>query len=619
MFKNLADWLEVRTGYKALVREALDEPIPGGARWRYVFGSALTSTFLIQVVTGLLLMTSYSPSATTAWGSVYYISYSMNFGWFLRGVHHFGSQAMVMLLALHLIQVLWAGAYRAPREVNWWFGMSLLFLTLGFSLTGYLLPWDQKGFWATTVATTIAGNTPVLGPTIQKVIVGGPEYGNQTLTRFYGLHVGVLPTLLVLCLAAHVALFRKHGITPPKHADRRSPGRFWPQQVFYDTVANVAVMGIIILLVVAEHGANLDAPADPSSKYPARPEWYFLSLFQLLKKFPGELEVVGTILVPGGLMTVLLALPLLDKVLPRRFAHFLACSFVFALVGGAGYLTYEAIREDANNAAFQRAREDADVARDRALSLAETQGIPPEGASYLLMRDPLTHGAATLGAKCLGCHYYGGKGMPTVVDGKPAMTPQVAPELKGFGSYPWVRGLLENPQAAAYFGKVPECDGMADWKKSSSLTPAQLDDVARYVALFSAVEEDTTPEEWAARPTVQQHPGRKAFLKECAQCHSVDGTGSLAADGSGPKKGKMQPAPDLYGWGSPRWIARMLRRPGSPLTYGYLGEDQKMPAFAEQLTPNDLDTIVRFLKDDYPPVGKTGASSRSAPGTLAKE
>ena len=598
MFKNLANWFDSRTGYKALVHEALEEPIPGGAKWRYVFGSALSATFMIQLVTGLLLMTSYSPSSSTAWGSVWYIQNRMGLGWYLRGIHHFGSQGMVVLLVMHLVQVLWAGAYRAPREVNWWFGMALLFLTLGFSLTGYLLPWDQKGFWATTVATTIAGNTPVFGPAIQKVIVGGPDYGNQTLTRFYGLHVGVLPTLLVLCLAAHIALFRKHGVTPPRNP--KGVGKFWPQQVFYDTVASVAVLGVLSYLVLANHGANLDAPADPASEYPARPEWYFLSLFQLLKKFPGELEVVGTIIVPGAIMTTLLALPLLDRIFPRKFAHFLACVSVFALIGGAGYLTYESMAEDARNATFQDARKVADATRDRALQLADTSGITPEGAGYLLMRDPWTRGQALAREKCLSCHYYDGKGQSTVVDGKPATSPQAASELKGFGSYEWVRGLLENPQSDRYFGKVPQCDGMATWKASSKLTPAQLDDVARFVATFAEVDDDTSPEEWAASKDVKDHPGRAAFARECAQCHALDGKGSWSGEAEGARKGFMQPAPDLYAYASTRWTSRMIKRPGSPHLYGYLAEDQAMPAFdAEQLPPNDLDMVVRFLKRQY--------------------
>ena len=205
-------------------------------------------------------MTSYSPSSSMAWASVFYISHEMWWGWFIRGVHHFAAQAMVVLLVLHLLQVLWAGAYRRPREFNWWFGMALLFLTLGFSLTGYLLPWDQKGYWATKVATNIMGAAPVAGPYLQKIVVGGPDYGNQTVTRFYGLHVGVLPTLLVLCLAAHIALFRRHGITPPRGAERRPTAMFWPEQLFMDTVFSAAVVGVVIFLVVRRRGSQPRRP-----------------------------------------------------------------------------------------------------------------------------------------------------------------------------------------------------------------------------------------------------------------------------------------------------------------------------------------------------------------------
>ena len=194
-----------------------------------------------------------------------------------------------------------------------------LFLTLGFSLTGYLLPWDQKGYWATKVATNIMGGAPGIGPYIQKIVVGGPDYGNQTVTRFYGLHVGFLPVLLVLCLVAHVALFRKHGITAPAGSEKRPVATFWPEQLFMDTVACAAGPGRVIVLVLAEGGANLDAPADPaSSDYPARPEWYFLSLFQMLKLFPGSREIIGTFVIPTALVVVMLLLPLFDRLLPRK-------------------------------------------------------------------------------------------------------------------------------------------------------------------------------------------------------------------------------------------------------------------------------------------------------------
>ena len=582
MRNPLADWLDSRTGYRALVHEALEEPIPGGARWRYVFGSALSTVFIIQVATGILLMLSYSPSSSTAWGSVYYISYQMDYGWFVRGVHHFGSQGMIVLLALHLLQVLWAGAYRAPREVNWWFGMALMFVTLGFSLTGYLLPWDQKGYWATKVATNIMGGAPVLGPYAQKIVVGGPDYGNQTLTRFYGLHVGVLPALMVMSLAAHVALFRKHGLTPPKRHEARPTGKFWPEQLFLDSVFSAAVFGVIALLVVSEHGANLDAPADPSSSdYPARPEWYFLSLFQMLKLFPGDREVLGTIVIPTAIVVLLFLVPLLDKVLPRGFAHFLSCMFVFGLVGGAGYLTYEAMTADANDRAFVSSRDKADKARERALQLAGSPaaGIPPDGAAYVLARDPLYHGSIVFGEKCNGCHAYEGR----------SVGPQSASDLKGFGTRAWVRGLLADPKSKTYFGHVPQCDGMAEWKKTSKLNDKDLDAVADFVASFAVIAPETSAEEWLNAPGVSDHPGLKPFQKECGTCHVVEGL----------SEGGTRDAPRLFAYGSPRWTARMVHKPGAPDLYGYLEKKDQMPGFAGQTTENDVTTVVRYLRGDY--------------------
>jgi ubiquinol-cytochrome c reductase cytochrome b subunit len=585
LLKQLADWLDDRTGIRHLMKEALEEPIPGGARWRYVFGSALAVVFLVQVFTGLLLMTSYSPSSATAWASVFYISYEMWLGWFIRGVHHFAAQAMVVLLVLHLVQVVWAGAFRRPREFNWWFGMALLFLTLGFSLSGYLLPWDQKGYWATKVATNIMGGAPLIGPTLQKVVVGGIDYGNQTVTRFYGLHVGVFPVLLVLCLVAHIALFRRQGVTPPRDNPDRPTALFWPEQLFLDTVFSTAVLGVVIVLVLAEGGANLDAPADPASAdYPARPEWYFLSLFQMLKLFPGSREVIGTIVIPTALLVVMLLTPFLDRVLPGKVAHFLACGFVFAVLGAAGFLTIQAMVDDGRDSTFQQGRQQADAARRRAIFLAGSPeaGIPPDGSAYILRRDPLTQGRNILERRCLGCHVFEGKGSGT----------QAASDLSGFGSRSWIRGLLTDPRSSPYFGKVAKFDGMAEWKKSSKLTAKQLDDVADFVATFAVISDDLTADDWLNSPGVADHPGREPFGKECGQCHVIEGF----------TEGGTRDAPRLFAWGSPHWIARMIRRPRSSDKYGYLDGDQpnQMPAFgADQLTASDLDVVVRFLKNDY--------------------
>jgi ubiquinol-cytochrome c reductase cytochrome b subunit len=144
MIKPLLDWLDQRTGIRKLTHEALYENVPGGARWRYVWGSTLTFALAIQFITGVVLWTAYSASSQTSWESVYYIQDHMFLGWFVRGLHHYTAQAMIVLLVLHLMQVLIDGAYKAPREVNLWTGLALLLLVLGLSLTGYLLPWDQR-------------------------------------------------------------------------------------------------------------------------------------------------------------------------------------------------------------------------------------------------------------------------------------------------------------------------------------------------------------------------------------------------------------------------------------------------------------------------------------------
>jgi ubiquinol-cytochrome c reductase cytochrome b subunit len=595
--------LEDRTGYRRLDRKHSGEVLEGGSRWRYVLGSTLFSVFLIQALSGVLMMTAYSASSSTAWGSVYYIENVMWMGWFIRGLHHFGAQTVMVLLLFHLVQTLLAGAYRMPRELNWWFGLILLVITVGLSHTGYQLPWDQKGYWATKVMTSIMGGAPVVGPYVKTLVVGGTEYGNPTITRLYGLHVGILPALMFVCLAVHVSLARRHGLTTPKSAAGKGGEPYWPEQTFKNRVAVFLVVGVMIALVLFEHGAPLDAPADPSSSdYPARPEWFFLFLFQMLKHFPGKYEWVGSIVIPSTILLILALLPLLDRIFPSRLVHFLACALVFILVGGAGYLTAEALYADATDKQFIEARRKADEARERALFLAGSPraGIPPEGSGFLMRRDPLTHGLAVLDKKCLGCHVFGGKGTGEK---------QTASDMKDFGSRAWVRGLLENPKAPAYSAAtVPGLDGMVEWKKSSKLKAKELDDVADFVASFAAIPADMTPDEWLNSEGVAKHPGSEPFQKECGQCHKIEGY----------TEGGTRDAPGLFAWGSPRWTSRMIRKPNAPDLYGFFEGKEQMPPFGpEQLTENDVDMVIRFLRNEYPMPGRATALAAPAGGRRA--
>src|SRR5579871_2227658 len=380
---RIGEWLDERVGWRALVRAALDEPVPGGARWAYVFGSVLTFLLLVQAATGIVMASCYSPSVTTAWASVAYLQDQVSGGWFVRGLHSAGASTMVIVLIAHMLQVTIWGAYKKPREVNWLLGVVLSSLVLAFALTGYLLPWDQKGYWATQVATSLLGAVPLVGRPLVELAQGGPNYGNLTLTRFYALHVFVLPAATALLVVAHIKLFRRHGVTPSwrlsdeELAKRSAP--FWPDQLLRDVVACAIALGAMAWWTWRHHGAELSAPADPTAPFDARPEWYFLPLYQLLKYFPGRLEVAAALGAPLIAGVVLVGIAFRDRSPsrdPARRKRFIAP--VLAIVAGAAWLGIAATRQDARSEAFQAQREKASREAERARALAKA-GVPVGG------------------------------------------------------------------------------------------------------------------------------------------------------------------------------------------------------------------------------------------------
>ncbi len=578
--KPLLDWLDHRTGCRDLVHEALYERIPGGARWRYVWGSTLVFTFTVQVITGVFLWMSYSPSAQSAWESVYYIQYEMTGGWLLRGIHHYTAQAMVVLLGLHLMQVVIDGAYKAPREINFWLGLVLMKLVLGLALTGYLLPWDQKGYWATRVATNIAGIVPVVGPAMQRVVVGGPDYGHHTLTRFFALHAGVLPGLLIAFLVLHVALFRRHGITA-KTPYRKPDSTFWPDQVLMDGVACLAVL-LTVLAMVLWLGAELGAPADPAKAYAAaRPEWYFLFLFQMLKYFPGEAEVVGAVILPGVVMVVLVLMPLLGR---WKLGHGFNVGFTFALLIGAVGLTGLALREDRANADYAKAVRDAKLAGERAVELANRHGIPPAGAVTLLRNDPHTQGPALFAQHCASCHSHKGDRADDVVATEPS-----APNLFGFGTQAWILGLLDPAKVDGpdYFGNTAHKEG-----EMSTVVHGDLAELGKEkidaVAYALAAEGGHVPGAAGQLNQAKLDQGR-ALLKDadvgCAVCHKFHDAGDLGS------------APDLTGYGGQAWLEEFIANPEAERFYP--SSNDRMPAFGQnRLTPAEISLLARWLRGE---------------------
>jgi ubiquinol-cytochrome c reductase cytochrome b subunit len=401
--KRLHDWLDRRVGHRQLTHDALYEAIPGGARWRYAWGSTLVFTIAVQFITGLALWMGYSASAQTAWESIIHLE-TQTGGWLLRGIHHWTAQLMVPLLVLHLMQVVIDGAYRAPREVNFWFGIGLLGLTLALSLTGYLLPWDQKGYWATKVATNLTASIPLIGPGLQKVVIGGADFGHYTLTRFFALHAGLLPALLVALIFGHVWLFRHHGITPKKPLRKRD-AMFWPDQVLIDAVACFAVMAAVLTLVWWQRGAELTAPANPAESYSAaRPDWYFMALFQLLKyqdwfqkHLGGDGLLWCAVIIPLLIGLFLLMMPLLGR---WKIGHFFNLAVLWTGLSIFCALTLIAFKRDATDPHYIAAVKQARVEAERVKILARAHGVPPEGALALLRDDPVIQAPKLFAAKC---------------------------------------------------------------------------------------------------------------------------------------------------------------------------------------------------------------------------
>ena len=626
----LLNWLDSRTGYKNLLHEALNEPIPGGARWRYITGSMLTFCFVVQVITGLFLWCGYAPSTQTAWESVYFIQNKMFCGWLLRGIHHFAAQAMMVVLGLHFLQVVWDGAYRAPREVNFWLGLVLMQLVIGLSLTGYLLPWDQKGYYATKVATNIAGATPLIGQQVQAIAQGGSAYGHHTLTRFFALHAGLLPALLVGFLALHIYVFRRHGITAHKSAEGKPVGTFWPTQVLYDAVGCLVVLAAVLILTWTR-GAELAAPADPGEDFPARPEWYFLFLFRFLEfEAISKLGVAfGAIIVPGIVMTLICLMPFIGK---SKFGHQLNRWSLVVLLVGVAALTALTIYEDNHNESHQAKLKFAERDAHRIVELARREGIPQNGARELLVRDPYSQGPRLFARHCSSCHRFDGHDgtgqyiLKAVLDaaGKPVKgahgnlseeEPATAADLKDFGSRMWVRRVLTDyDKTFAPLKNAGEkgqrfLDGeMAGWcreNKAVLADPANADSVTALVEFLAAQSGRVDQEAFDAQLVAT---GKDIFkggalksgtlTSSCVDCHAMKALGETESLGDGAGLGY----PTLTGYAGHDWLKRFLRTPGHADFYG---DNNVMLAFDTlRLSEEELELLVKWMTGDYYHTGK---------------
>jgi ubiquinol-cytochrome c reductase cytochrome b subunit len=534
--EKLGAWLDHRTGVQTAARQFLYEEIPASSGWRQVFGSVAVFLFLVQVFTGALLAFNFAPTPGDSYNSLRYILTEVTGGRLMRGLHHWGASMMVVVVVLHMAQVFLYGAYKKPREVTWVAGVGLLLLTLAYGLTGYLLPWDNRAYWGTVVATQIGAQAPVVGPYVARLLGGEGPVGVVTFARFFGLHVLLLPPATIALIGLHVYLVRKHGVAPMPGDEARPAKPFYPVQVFKDTLAIFIAFAILFTMAAAVR-VPLEQLADPSdTNYIPRPEWYFLFLFQTLKLFTGPLEVVGSVVLPGLAILALVATPFLDRgpmLAVRR--RTVAIGFVaLAAIGWAG-LTAAAV------AGTPRAEV---VAVDYSGPTDWLQLTPEEMAGVAYFREE----------SCATCHALGDSG------GK------VGPDLTRIPirkNAAWMLEHFKRPSAMRPGTSMPPIQ----------LSDGQLNALAAYLLKLNpknAATLESAPDFAARGAQVYQ-------ANQCGMCHAINGSG-------------MSVGPGLNGVAKRRskeWAAQHFADPQK------LSPGTMMPPY--RFSPQDLENLTAYL------------------------
>ena len=358
---RIGRWLDERLGIYGLSRAFLDRKVPGNINWFHTLGSATLILIGVQFLTGIALSMSYVPSPDHAYESVLYIDQTP-FGAITRAIHRASAGLLVLLVGLHALRVFVWGAHKYPRELSWVVGALLMFIVMGFAFTGYLLPWDQKAYWATVVGTNIAGSAPFIGGSVLEFLRGGEALGAVGLTRFYGIHVWVLPAALLLLVGAHLFMVIRQGIASSPRRERLiepEPGEsrrdeyrreyaaekaagkpFW-SSLLKDAVVGLAVV-IAVVVIASILGAPLEEPADPNATaYVPRPEWYFLDMYQLLWYITGPLEPLLIFLIFTGGAALFILVPFIDRGRARHPAKRpAAVAGGLAVVAGVVIFTY---------------------------------------------------------------------------------------------------------------------------------------------------------------------------------------------------------------------------------------------------------------------------------------
>lgn len=621
------NWLDHRTGLITAMDRRMNRCLTGAPCWRYVLPAVLAFALIVELITGVFLWMFYSPSAQTAWESVFWIQEIVYAGWLLRGIHFFAGHAMVVVAGLYLVQLILTGMYRAPREFNFWIALGTFGALLGLLLTGDLLRWDQEGYWATQVRTGFLNLLPVGGSEAIKVAVGGPAFGHLTLTHFFALH-GVAAIVLAGIVWCNGSLVRRHGLRHDDPAKRPSRS-YWPGQATLNFFACGVFLAAVVLLVLqgqftGSHvgqlrgeylGAPLGAPANPAEAYAAaRPEWAFLALYQFAAIFPGSgilgsnisWKAVPIFIVPGMLGFLFFVMPFVGL---KRIGHVFNVILLLGVGLAAAGLSAMCVHHDQVSEEHQKALKAGHEEDARARELAKApQGIPPAGALALLQSDPKTQGPKLFAQHCVSCHNWTdaeghGLSAPKVEtakasgDAKPAEKTLGAPNLHGFASRPWLTGLL-NPKRIRtpdYFGNTNLHD-MADWVKDN-LKAEDMDADAKkqleaQIAALSAEAGLKSQAALDASDKAKIADGKKQISETCNDCHVFHGKGTATG-------------PELTGYGSREWMIGIVSNAAHPKYYGK--KNDRMPIYAEfpnesaknRLSAQEIGILVDWLRGEW--------------------
>ena len=534
-------WLDHRTGIETAIRNFLYEEIPASSGWHQVFGSIAVFLFLVQAFTGALLAFNYAPTPGDAYNSLRYILTEVTGGHLIRGLHHWGASMLIVVVVLHMTQVFLYGAYKKPREATWMVGVVLLLLTMAYGLTGYLLPWDNRAYWGTVVATQIAARAPLVGPYLSRLLGGENAVGVVTFARFYGLHVLLLPPATGVLIATHIYLVRKHGVAPAPGDELQPKKKFYPQQAFRDTAA-IFIAFVILFVMAAAVRVPLERLADPTdTTVVPRPDWYFLFLFQTLKFFNGPLEVVGSVILPGLAMLALMLVPFVDRGqvmrVTRRTVAFGAVAL--AILGWSG-LTVAAIATTP--------KPDNTVEIDFGAPTDWMQLSPQELAGVGYFRKE----------NCASCH--------TVGTGKPGAPSGPGPDLANVPikkNAAWMIEHFKRPAAMVPGSSMP----------AIQLNNAQLNALAAFLLKL-------TPRNAEALANAPDFAVEAALLYQannCGACHMANGVG-------------MKIGPPLNGLARRRtktWVAQHFANPQA------LSPDSIMPSY--KFSNREMDRMVAYL------------------------